>query len=280
MNPNLAKTAIPVLLITMLAGVFAAELWLLRGAQQRADKALAVLAQKRQEHDSLARQTPAPTAEYGTWIATETVKARATLARLQANLAVADNGAEPQRPTDGYFALKEIWQKLARRSAEAGVKVSAGEKFSFASHAREGPAAEILPVVHRQGRLTERLVKELIDAGPEKLLAVKREEPGREGSGRETAETSDFHVPAPALLVRRPGLVETDAFRMEFTGRTSVLRNFLRALAVPVLPVIVRSVEVEPVAVSVSTDVVDTSHTVSKFSVLMEVPRLAAGPKP
>ena len=36
------------------------------------------------------------------------------------------------------------------------------------------------------------------------------------------------------------------AFRLTFTGQTAALRGFMNALAVPEIPLVVRSVEVEP----------------------------------
>ena len=47
-------------------------------------------------------------------------------------------------------------------------------------------------------------------------------------------------------MLRVPGRLEGDAFRLEFIGQTTALREFLNALAAFKLPVIVRSVEVEP----------------------------------
>src|SRR5207245_42405 len=59
---------------------------------------------------------------------------------------------------------------------------------------------------------------------------------------------ADFFDPDPQLSVRQPGWIDSEAFRLEFTGPTPVLRDFLNTLATYRLPLIVSSVEVEPAA--------------------------------
>jgi hypothetical protein len=110
------------------------------------------------------------------------------------------------------------------------------------------------------------LVEALIEARPQSLLAVQRERPLTAAQRMERNQLSttgalppaapaarggqaeDFLELDPALSLRMPGRVDSDAFRLEFTGQTAALRTFLNTLAAFKLPVIVRSVEVEPVA--------------------------------
>ena len=91
-----------------------------------------------------------------------------------------------------------------------------------------------------------------------------------------------------ALSVRRPGEVETVAFRVEFSGQTATLRNFLTALAALPQPFLVRSVEVEPLPVPVApaapvagapeAPVPLVRQNLSRFAVIVESVLLAGAP--
>ncbi|WP_129047207.1 Amuc_1100 family pilus-like protein [Oleiharenicola lentus] len=263
------------LIATVVAG-FGVELWLLQVARQQAQRSLLRLKGKQQEQAVLAGQIPAVNAENVRILAGEIQAARAMLVSLQAEFAIAPeeakSGPGPERPVESYFSLQDTWQKLAREAAAAGVKVGAGETFGFSRHAKEGPAVALLPTVRRQQILTEELLGALFAAQPEKLLAIRREDPAAAGAPRATEGAGDFHVPAPGLLVRQAGMIDSDSFRLEFSGTTSVLREFMRALAVAPRPALVRSVELEPAQAD------QASGAGSRFSLLVEFPRVASGP--
>src|SRR5690606_31963030 len=146
---------------------------------------------------------------------------------------------------DSLFALTEFAERMRRKAVEAQVALKPQESFGFASHAHEGPPVEALLVVHRQQRTVQELLDTVLAVRPQALLAVNRERPPAQEEGGGPAGRVDFFAPSPALLLRQPGLMETDAFRLEFTGQTDVLRDFLAALANLSWPVLVRSVEVE-----------------------------------
>jgi hypothetical protein len=140
------------------------------------------------------------------------------------------------------------------------------ERFGFATHAHEGPEAGLVPAVFRQRVVLQYIVEALIEARPQSLLAVQRErpltaaqrmernQPASPGApppgapGARGGQAEDFLEFNPALSVRMRGQVDSDAFRLAFTGQTAALRTFLNTLAAFKLPVIVRSVEVEPLA--------------------------------
>ena len=95
----------------------------------------------------------------------------------------------------------------------------------------------------------------LCAAGPQELLAVRREAPfatsgpvgsrGRTIAAPEARAGSDYFVMAPTLSARAPGLLRTTAIRLVFAGSTRSLRAFLSGLAQGAEVEAVRSIEVE-----------------------------------
>jgi hypothetical protein len=283
---NAPRSMIPPMLVALLVTIVSAEIWLVQQARLRAMRAVTALEQKKQERDWLGKLSPAPTAENEAAIAAAVDEAREALGRLSDGLAgseAAPNEPAPAHPVDSLFALSEFAGKMRRKATEAQVALKPLESFGFASHASEGPPVEAIPMVHRQQRAVQELLDTMLAVRPQALLAVNRERPPAHEESGGPAGRADFFAPSPHLLVRQPGLVETDAFRLEFTGQTDVLRNFLDALANLPRPVLVRSVEVEPLnapamPVSSPTDktVVVAKANPSRFVVALEVPVLAA----
>lgn len=257
---------------------------MLQQARQRASRAVANLEQKKQERDWLEKLTPAPTAENEAAIVTAVEEARETLRRLRDEAvggAVTVNERAPVRPVDSLFALTEFSEEMRRKATEARVALKPQESFGFASHVHEGPSIEAIPTVHRQQCTVRELLDLVFAVRPQALLAVSRERPFMQEEGGGAAGRADFFAPAPALLLRQPGLIETDAFRLEFTGQTDVLRDFLAALANLSRPVLVRSVEVEslknPLVPSHENGpAIVAKATPSKFIVALEVPVFTA----
>ena len=213
-------------------------------------------------------------------------EARETLRRLRDGLVGAEAAASepvPARPVDSLFALTEFAEKMRRKATEAQVALKPQESFGFASHIHEGPSVDAIPTVHRQQRTVQELLDTVLAVRPQALLAVNRERPPALEEGGGPAGRTDFFAPAPALLLRQPGLVETDAFRVEFTGQTDVLRDFLVALANLSRSVLVRSVEVEalnvppaPASLAENGAIIVAKAALSKFVVALEVPVLTA----
>jgi hypothetical protein len=190
----------------------------------------------------------------------------------------------PAKPIDAFFELAGFIEQLRTRAGQAQVVLKPDERFGFATHTNEGPAAEQIAAVHRQRLATQYLVETLLEARPLALLAMRRERPvaGARDS-RDRAE--DFFELERPLSLRLPGQVETGAFRLEFTGQTAALRNFLNSLASYRQPVVVRSVEVEPLAaiptagpVAAGAPVPLVRQSLSKFAVTVEFVLLADNP--
>lgn len=152
----------------------------------------------------------------------------------------------PRKPLDGFIAIAGAVEKLRRLAASGNVSVVPEESFGFASYAHQGPAENELIGVHQQLGLIQLLVEKLLAAHPDNLLAIRRERP-HANRGEETGESAaDFFQMDRRLDLRVPGLIEGQAVRLEFTGQTSVLRAFLQSLVNAAEPLVVRSIEVEP----------------------------------
>lgn len=272
------KTAVTVALVALLTAVVAAEIGLLGQARKRAAKALAKLEQTKQSRDWLVRQNPAPSAENVARIAAEVAESRGRLQALQRELTFSgvaeDSGLSAERPTDGFFALQKLGDDLRRQAREARVSLRPDEAFGFASHAQEGPRVESLPTVLRQEAAVRRLVGALLDTHPVSLHAVRREAPlERERPTGMAVGAADFFVPPPGWLARQPGLIESDALRLEFAGQTAVLRDFMQRLAAVERAVLVRAVEVEPVVATNMAHAEAQAASVARFTVVLELPR-------
>lgn len=247
--------------VLLLAGpLFALEGWLWSHHRRQSRQALTDLARKQEELARLARQSPALDGKNEEAIAHDLAHTRTVLATLQAAL---QGGGEAvpalpdTRGIDLFFGLASFVENARTLAARAQVTLQADECFGFATHAHEGPGADLVPAVSQQRVVAQSLVEALIEARPRSLLGVRRERPltfaqrARLSSGGPPAaatggHAADFFDLPPSLSVRVPGLVDSDAFRLEFTGQTTALRTFLNTLAALRLPVIVRSVEVEP----------------------------------
>jgi hypothetical protein len=262
--------------------------WLVRVRADSA-RARAALEQVAGERDWLARQAPAPSVESEQAIAAELAALRGRIetlrTRLQRRAPEADKPASG-RPMDAYFELAELVENARARAIGVRVGLRPDERFGFAAYANEGPASELLPVVHRQQLAVEQVLEPLLEARPLALLGVKREAPILNANARLAGD--DYFALEPTLSVARAGLVETDALRLEFTGQTSTLRTFLAGLADLRSPVLVRSVDVEPVPSSGArrapaggeAPVPVVRQSLSKFAVTVEFIQLTGSTPP
>ncbi len=300
-NPRLGF----VLLLTV--AVLSLEGWSWSRNHRRARRALATLEEKKQERDRLTRQTPSLSRENEEAIVRDLADTGRVRAALQAALQEAGAPAAPAaRAGDLFFDLASFAEEIRARAAQAGVTVKPDEHFGFATHRHEGPGSDLIPAVGRQRASVQYLVGALLAAQPRTLVAVQRERPltaaqrarrhqvpppettsaGPAAAGGAPEDFFDFDA---ALSVRVPGLVDSDAFRLEFTGQTPALRAFLNTLTLSRLPVIVRSVEVEPLAAGRTganpegsaadgAPVPLVAQNPSKFAVVVECVRLVPAP--
>lgn len=267
------------------AAVAGVELWWLARAREAAERSLTALARVAQERDWLARQAPAPGVESEQAIAAEIAALRARLAAQRARLQPRTPAeAVPERPLDAYFEIANLVEKARAQAIARRVTLRPDERFGFAAYANEGPAPDLLATVHRQRLAVQQLLELLWEARPLALLGVKRAQPPGTAATRLAGE--DYFAPEPAVSLRREGLVETEALRLEFTGQTSTLRAFLGGLADLREPAAVRSVDVEPVPPSAArrapaggdAPVPVVRQSLSRFAVTVEFIRLGGSP--
>lgn len=288
-SPKYLLTSVVVLCL----GLVATEGWLLQRSRLAAAQALVALEQKKQERDWLARQSPALSGENETAITADLTAAARALGELRSALQGKDAGLAaappPAKPIDAFFALANFIEKLRDRAAQAQVVIKPDEHFGFATYANEGPAADQIAAVHLQQLAVQYLVETLLEARPLALLAVRRERPPADGARDQRNRADDFFELDRQMSLRQAGLIETGAFRVEFTGQTAALRNFLNSLATYRQPVVVRNVEVEPLATEAATrpsaaassttaPVPLVRQSLSKFAVTVEFVLLTGTP--
>lgn len=160
----------------------------------------------------------------------------------------------PETTAAAFFDLVEFGQRMRERAQQAGVRLRADERFGFAEHANTGPEAALIAAVFRQRLIVEHLLDALWAAGPDELIAVRRERPrsdhatasdpnslagADDGRGRFLEITS-------RVSSRQAGAIEATAFRLEFVGPTAALRSLLNSIAEDEWPLSVRLVEASP----------------------------------
>ncbi|MFZ5494100.1 MAG: hypothetical protein ACOZE5_02025 [Verrucomicrobiota bacterium] len=272
------------------AAAVAGETRLLSLARERAGRALGALEQKKQERDRLARQSPVPSEESERAIAADLAAVRVRLAELRDSLQPRPPaplaGPVPAQPMDAFFELANLVEKARAQAIATHVTLRPEERFGFTAYANAGPAPDLLAPVHRQQRAVQSVLEPLFESRPLALLGVRRAPPPAAlQAGRSAGE--DFFTIEPGLSVRAAGLVDTEPVRLEFTGQTSTLRALLNGLAVLRHPVVVRSVEVEPlppadggrVVAEAGAPVPVVRRSLSKFAVTVEFVQLAAVPE-
>ncbi len=259
----LKRNPVFALALFVCAGAVTAQAYCLRGFWQQQRRAAVTLEQRKQERDWLAKQAPALSEENASAIEADVVTAERNLVILRAGLQGKGRwlGEPPKRPIDAYFGLAAFVERMRVLAVRQQIVLRPDERFGFAIYASEGPEGDYLFSVHRQCTIVEHLVESLFEARPRALLAVKREHPLTETkrvaqrAARDSGvvrvegpsgQASDFFDADPQLRLRAADLVESEAFRLEFTGQTQTLRTFLNTLAALALPLVVRSVEVEP----------------------------------
>jgi hypothetical protein len=253
-------------IMAVFALLIAGEVWLLLSSQTKERRFAGQLEERLAEIDRLQRQRPAPTDANLRATREDFAQHAEVLATMLRVLNVVGPDeldyfrGEPTGRTDAYFDLAQFVDLMGKAAAEAGVQVRPNERFGFSAYEREGPEPEIIRSVYRQRRIVEYLLRALFAARPRALVGVQREEPLRitpagtppaparpsapQGAG--AAGAGDIFVVDPQVSARTPGYVDTIAFRIIFSGQTASLRGFMNALAVPDLPLVVRSVEVDP----------------------------------
>ncbi len=223
--------------------------WLWR-VRTQASQAVLALNQKNRERDSWRTQSPTPSEENERAVERDLLLARGKLTEWESNFGPIDDtgfDASPAKSTNAFFEIASFVEKTRTLAEQSGVAIRSGEHFGFASYANTGPAVDVLPAVLRQQRSLRTLLDLLLSAKPTALISVQREHPAQATTPASSGDPVDFFEPVVSLLLRKPGTLETGAFKLEFTGRTRVLRDFINQLAMAKPAFATRSVEVEPI---------------------------------
>lgn len=221
----------------------------------------ALVEARRAELDAIEFMRPFPSSDNAAAIEADLANTQRVLESMRTSLrgSPGSAGAIFSRPpvsrTDAFFDLARFVERNRERAAAAGVAIRPDERFGFSAYANEGPEPELIPLVHRQRAIVDFLLGVLFDARLRELASVQREPArlaGHEGRADivEIAPQNDssFFVVDPRVTARVAGFVDSTGFRISFTGQTGALRDFLNRLAGFELPLIVRSVEIEPLA--------------------------------
>jgi hypothetical protein len=269
------------------------EGWMFHRFRKEATRELAALQKMKLDRDSLVHHSPALSPESEAALTADLAVARTVLTEWRSVLPDDEPGCPstplPSRPIGAFFELADIIRQLRAKAAQSQVGIRPDERFGFAAYANEGPAPDQIAVVHRQCYAIRYLVGKLLESSPMALLSVRRERPGADAARDLRPWPDDFFEWDRALTLRQPGLIESEAFRLEFTGQTGTLRGFLSSIAQNRLPFVVRRVEVEPwraessgAAAALPTAPGAPGPLVkpmlSKFGVTLELARLETNP--
>ncbi|MGH8020140.1 MAG: hypothetical protein ACREIA_18045 [Opitutaceae bacterium] len=256
--------------------VVAAEIGLMYSGRKQEKELENQLQSRLDEIERLQRQKPAPNQDNLQAARDDFVQNAVVLSTMLRSLNVGGPDeleyfqGEPAKSTDAYFDIAQFVDRMQQAATEAGVSLDADERFGFSAYANVGPETGLIRPVYRQRRIVEYLLRALFSARPRALISVQREEPapvttatepaaapasrnarpspavGANANGSAPAGGGDFFVIDPQVSARTPDYVDTMPFRLTFSGQTAALRGFMNALAAPEIPLVVRSVEVEP----------------------------------
>lgn len=238
--------------------VIGAEIWWAANRKAAATRNERVMNQAFSRLQDMTRVRPAPTAEVATalerdrGVADDVVQAMRT--ELSGTSELAQNIKEAVPPADradAFFDIARFVEAQRAAARAANIELRADEMFGFSAYANSGPVPDLIPAVHRQRLVAEYLVQAAFAARPVRFDGLERARPvtsAAAGNGPAVvnrAETDYFEI-NPQVSARRDGFVRTTPMRVRFSGQTSALRNFLNRLATYEVPLLVRSVEVEP----------------------------------
>ena len=143
-----------------------------------------------------------------------------------------------------YFGISRFVTEMRDLARQHDVAVAPELWFGFADFRREAPAATDVDALSSDRAHLQALLAMLFEAEPAELKAVQREAAGNKaGSGRKKPGRDSFVTAPEWRTTLGPGLVGR-AFRLVFTGDTTVLRRFVATLSGPGSPWMVLSVDV------------------------------------
>jgi Tfp pilus assembly protein PilE len=260
--------------LLVLGALTAGQAWLVFSQRGQLSKVNAEIAQKTATLNNFATQNPFPEQSNLTALEADLEQARKTNAEirevLRATSDIAANMAAapvPASSTDAFFDIANFVERIRAAAAAAEVKIDEKNRLGFFTYVNEGPPRDLIASVFTQRQHIEYLLGALLKARPAEILTVQRERPLTAEQQRRIREAHDAGQPTPQFTTggdnnvdhftidartssRVPNFVNASAYRLTFRGNTLALRALLNELARFELPVVVRSVEVSPLAAS------------------------------
>ncbi len=248
-------------LLALCALLVATELWWTLNRSAAAERSERSLNQAMSRLQDFSRVTPAPENTVAEQLEQDRIVAGEAVEKMRAALAGQSPLAQqikqakpPAQRADAFFDIARFVEAQRNAARTAGIELKADEMFGFATYRNTGPEPELIPVVYRQRLVAEYLLQAAFAARPLRFDGLERTLPSAPGApssgssnrgGNRATETDYFQI-NPQVSARREGFVRTTPMRVRFSGQTSALRAFLNRLSLYELPLLVRSVEVEP----------------------------------
>ncbi len=244
------KNILFTIIMVLLAGLLAAEIYYVLGRRQEANEAEAEFQAKVEEHNKLSSKKILPHENNVALLQTEVERKQDELGQYHTLLKGDSELQEafknhPKSRADAFFDIASFVQEYRRKAAEAEVGISENETFGFGAYATTGPAEDQLAEVYKQRLIVARILDEVFEAGPQALLSIRR--PGEGGSQGQREGGGSFNLESK-FSVAIPDMATTLPFEVVFTGHTDTLRSFLNQLSTYETPLMVRKVEVTPAA--------------------------------
>lgn len=253
--------------LVLLAVATAGQAWLYYSQTSKLGKISREITKKQQVLNAFSAQDPFPSKTNLDAIDADLAqldKTRADIRELlRANSEVAVKIASATTPgtsTDAYFDIANFVESMRKATQQAGIAGGETNRFGFNTYASTGPERDLIAPVFKQRQHIEYLVNALIKASPAEIISVQRERPLTPNQTKQLAagqsatvlpvdnNNKDYFIIDSRTSARVPGFVSTSAYRLNFKGNTLVLRSLLNQLALFELPIVVRSVEVEPIS--------------------------------
>jgi len=163
-------------------------------------------------------------------------------------------GETPASRADWSFALHKYKESARYSALSNGIELAASESFGVGDVSDGGPS-EGADAMHQQIVIMSSLLDALFDSGIKSFVSIQRGlKP--EGRGRSASQRSSSRGRKPVLVrdpnlfvvqetesLAVPGFVDSQLFRIVFTGQSHALRDFLNRVSNASLPFVVRGVE-------------------------------------
>jgi hypothetical protein len=210
---------------------------------------------------ALSASSVAPTAENVEKARADRDRTALIAADLLASLTEARDPLAP-RPYAGaqelYFEIAAYVDRMRATATAAGVSLPADEQFGFGSFvaarqvilpgSEESPESQAaMGRVDQQLQALEMILNGFFAAQPTAVRAIERTPVTVAPGARAENPGIDLFQADPLLTAAQPDAIHTEGFRLAFTGRTHVLREFLQNIAALPVSIVVRGVEVSPV---------------------------------